>query len=250
LSIKYKDPSNVEDFSLGKIYTKKLCQNFYKVFFYIANVYFGYNVLKDVEFFPTWLGGKGDFANLYKDEKMNIFFDKPAYFNLYYMIYLSHNLTDLVYLLFIYEKQTDFPLMFLHHSCTISLIVFSYLTNHSNFGVIVMFIHDIADILVYYMRSVINTDVPEFIKITGGVKLLIVYIYTRIFVFGKLLYSCYVEKHDWDIAFTTLWVFLDFLFTIHLYWLFQILKKLYNALFKKEISDTASFRKQLDNKKF
>ena len=144
--------------------------------------------------------------------------------------------------------QTDFPLMFLHHLCTISLIFFSHITNHSHIGAIVMFLHDIADIVVYYMRSIINTDCHDFLKVSGGIGLMIVYMYTRLFVFGKLIFCCLENQSDWNIMYKTLWYFMCFLLTIHYYWLIQIIKKIYNGMFKKEFDDTASFKKQLGAK--
>jgi len=246
LTQKYKDPTDEENYSLGKIYVKKLSANFYKVIFYICNVTFGFYVLKDLNFFPAYFGGSGDFKNIFVNGNMDSTFYKPPLFKIYYMMYLSHNLTDILYLLFIYEKQTDFPLMFLHHTCTISLIFFSHYTNHSHIGAIVMFLHDIADIIVYYMRSVINTDVPEIVKISGGFTLIVVYSYTRLFVFGKLIHTCWENQSDWNIMYSTLLYFLMFLYSIHIYWLFQIIKKVYNAIFNKEISDTQSFNKQLN----
>jgi len=242
---KFKDPSDLENFNIGKVYIKKQSCNFYKVVFYIFNVIFGYIVLKDLNYFPVYFGGSGEFKNIYANGKIDMTFYKPPLFTVYYMFYLSHNLTDMIYLLFIYEQQTDFPLMFLHHTCTISLIFFSHFTNLSHIGAIVMFLHDIADIVVYYMRSIINTDCGEFQKVSGGIILLLIYIYTRLFVFGKLIYSCYDNLSN--MMDQTLWYFMCFLYVIHSYWLLQIVKKIYNGMFKREFDDTASFKKQIKN---
>ena len=246
ISTKFKDPTDIENYNIGKIYIKKQSCNFYKIIFYICNVTFGFFVLKDLNYFPVYFGGDGDFKNIFVNGNMDSTFYKPPLFKIYYMMYLSHNLTDMIYLLFIYEQQTDFPLMFLHHCCTISLIFFSHFTNHSHIGAIVMFLHDIADIIVYYMRSIINTDCHDFQKVSGGVLLLTVYIYTRLFVFGLLILNCWENQSDWNMMFKTLWYFMCFLYSIHIYWFFQIIKKIYNGLFKKEFDDTASFKKQLN----
>jgi hypothetical protein len=213
--------------------------------YYSTNVAFAYYLLQDLSFFPTYLGGNGNFANIFNDGIMNSTFIKPQYFKYYYLIYLAHNLTDIVYLLFIYEKQTDFPLMFLHHTCTISLIFFSYITNHSQIGAIVMIIHDMTDIMVYCLRSRINTEDSEAMKICYGVSLLIFYFYLRLFVFGNLISTCLNIQTDWNLMFSTLWYFMCFLYVIHCYWLFLIMKKIFNALFRKEFTDTASLKKQL-----
>ncbi len=184
---------------------------------------------------------------MFINEAINITFEKPPLFQLYYMLYLAHNLTDIIYLLFVYEKQTDFPLMFMHHSCTISLVFFSHHTNLSNIGANVMVTHDIVDILVYYMRSIINTDVRNIVKTIMGFALLSVYFYTRLFIFGKLIITCYQHNiYGWNMVFSVLWHFMCFLYMIHLYWIYLISKKIYVAIFKGFIDDTASFKKQLD----
>ena len=242
---KYKDPNNEEAYTLGKIYVKKNTSYFYKVVFYTLNVAFGYYILKDLNFLPVYLGGSGEFSNMFVNGNMDSTFLQPAYFKIYYMMYLSHNLTDLIYLIFIYEQQTDFPLMFLHHTCTISLIFFSHITNHSHIGALVMIIHDLTDIAVYFIRSRVQTDDSEPIKVCYGISLLIIYFYTRLFVFGKLILACYENQSDWNLMYSTLWRFMCFLYSIHCYWLFLIMKKIFNALFKNEYSDTASLKKQL-----
>lgn len=213
--------------------------------FYSSNVIFGYYVLKDCNFLPPQLGGSGSFANIFKDGNMDSTFEKPPFFKLYYMIYLSHNLTDMIYLLFIYEKQTDFPLMFFHHSCTISLIFFSHYTNHSHIGAIVMIVHDLADILVYNIRTTINTDVPMIVTLISVFALFFMYLYSRIYVFALLIKTCYEYQSDWNVMFSTLWYFMCFLYTIHIWWLKEIAKKIFMYFFKNEVSDTQSFQKQV-----
>jgi len=176
---------------------------------------------------------------------MNSTFTLPPLFKVFYMNFLAHNLTDLLYLIFVYEQQTDFPLMLFHHTCTISLIFFSYITNHSQIGAMVMILHDAADIVVYIIRTRVNSDEAGPIKVFYGVSLLVVYFYMRLFVFGKLILCCLENQTDWNLMYTTLWRFMCFLYLIHCYWLFLILKKIYNALFKKEYTDTSSLKKQL-----
>ena len=60
-----------------------------------------------------------------------LFWKKPEYFDYYYLGGLTFVLTDLIYLLFVYEMQSDFHLMLLHHSITLSLVVFSLIILYS-----------------------------------------------------------------------------------------------------------------------
>lgn len=182
---------------------------------------------------------------MFKEGFPNCFFhSKPEYFNYYYLGALAFHITDLIWLLGIYELQTDFLMMLVHHFCTISLITFSYLSNYSNVGCIVIFLHDIGDIFVYIARIFLNTKAPEFTKVSSGILLLLVWIYTRIYVFGGMLFDIYdgISTHfNWiNINLVT---FLCFLYVLHCYWVFLIFKKICTALFVKKYEDTFKVKK-------
>ncbi len=183
-------------------------------------------------------------ANMFKSHDKLFYHDKPDYFNVFYLVNLSYHCTDLIWLLFIYEMQTDFITMFLHHICTISLIVFSYMTNYSNIGCIVMFLHDFGDIFVYLVRIVINTNAKSIFKIVGAQTLLIVFAYTRIYVFGDLLRIMLNDFWFWDVFNITLTSFLGFLYVMHIYWVYAILKKLYKAMTADKFEDTYRIKKK------
>lgn len=239
LSEKYKNEKDTENYKLGKIYLKKLCSNLFKVFYYSANSIIGYLILKQLNYFPTILGGNGAFEKMYEPGNPDFYFHwKPDYFNIYYLSALSYCLTDLIWLLFIYEAQSDFILMLLHHTCTISLVSFSYLTNYSNIGAIVLFIHDVGDIFVNLIRITINSDAKSIITEIQGVILILVFIYTRIFVFLKLIISIWCGLNwEWHFVTKCLWFFLTFLYIMHINWVCLIFNKLYNAFVKKKRID-------------
>ena len=225
LSMKYKDESNTQNFSLGFTYSKKLTINFLKAIYYTFSSIFAYTVSKNLIFMPIELFGNGDMQNIFINGIPNyIFWEKPLYFDIYYLTALSYTLTDLIWLLFIYEKQTDFILMLLHHSITISLVVFSFLTNFSQIGIIVFFLHDLTDIVVYLTRIIINTDFVEWFKFTFCAFFLFSYIYLRIYVFGKLIYTVAINV-DLTVPSVTLMLFKCILMIMHIYWVFEILKR-------------------------
>jgi hypothetical protein len=236
-----------ENYQLGKIYHKKLCTNAFKVTYFIAISIISYYILRQLDFFPTSLGGSGEIVNMFKDGYPGYFFFwKPDYFNIYYLGTLGYHVIDLIWLCCFYELQSDFVMMILHHVCTISLIFFSYMANYTNVGCIVMFLHDFSDIFVYAIRTMINTDLGKITKVLSGVILLVVFVYTRIYVFGDLLYSIITEftRLDcWDYMNTLLTLFLSFLYVMHIYWVYSILKKMADAIFKNKISDTGKIKK-------
>jgi hypothetical protein len=245
ISKKYTNPQDEANFGLGKVYIKKLSTNMFKLIFYTIMVVFGYMLLSQLDYFPRSLGGSGELTNMFSVGYPDAFYHwKPKYFDMYYLTALGFCVTDLIWLVFIYELQSDFVLMLLHHVCTISLISFSYLTNWSNIGCIVLFLHDVGDIFVYLTRIVINTDLKSGIKMSTAVGLIIVYIYTRIYVFSDVILSI-IRGVTWGFTWPTisLTVFLCFLFIMHVNWVYLILKKILVGLVGGKIEDPASVKK-------
>lgn len=226
LSQKYKNPSDEENFNLGHVYKKKLAMNLFKLFYYSGTVIIGHFILKDMCFFPKELLGNGNMLEMFKDGVPGyLFFDKPLYFNELYLTGLAFVITDLIWLLFIYERQSDFYLMLLHHSITISLVLFSYLTNLSQVGIIVFYLHDASDIFVYITRIVINTDYRDCIKLTPCALLLLSFIVFRVFVFGKLIIYVALYMNDWNPYTMILWSFKCILLMMNVFWIIQIIRR-------------------------
>lgn len=224
LADKYKDPSKEEDFKMGEVYKKKLTMNLFKATYYTLIVLFCFFSCRDAPYFPYELGGSGDMINIFQNGVPGyIFFYKPNLFIYYYQISLGYVFVDMIWLLFVYETQSDFPIMLLHHSITISLVVFSYISNFSQIGIIVFFLHDFTDIFVYLTRIVINTGIKDRYKYAFCALFLFLYIYARIYVFGKLIYLVGVNLNDWNMYSIVLWYFKCILMVMHIYWVYEII---------------------------
>ena len=227
LSSKYKNPTNEENYKMGHIYNKKLITNFYKTTYFIVMITFAYLTCSDAPYFPKELGGNGDMMNIFNGGVTNfLYYYKPFYLHHYYLISLSYVLSDLVYLLFIYEAQSDFSIMLLHHCITISLITFSHLVNLSHIGLIVLFSHDFTDNFVYITRVIIHTDAKEKYKIGTGIIFVLVFIYMRLFVFGKLIILEGLYGNDWSIFLYVCFLFQSILMVMHIYWLYHIIYRI------------------------
>ena len=204
--------------------------------------YFGYMILSQLDHFPTHMGGSGSLSNLFEAGYYpGTFINwKPAYFDLYYFTALAYCLTDMVWLVFIYELQNDFAMMVLHHFCTISLLAFSYLTDYSNIGSIVLIVHDVGDIFVYITRIVINTDSKPIIKISTATLLVLVFIYTRIYLYADLIVS-FVQGLTWGNQWPdkVITLFLCCLYMMHINWVYLISKRIYKGIIGDKIEDTA-----------
>ncbi|KAH8871231.1 Ceramide synthase 3 [Schistosoma japonicum] len=62
----------------------------------------------------------------------------------YYMVQLGYYTASSIWI-FYEVKRSDFKVLLGHHISTVSLLVFSYLTNFHRIGAIVLLLHDIAD---------------------------------------------------------------------------------------------------------
>ena len=247
---KYKDPNDEKNYLLGKIYIRKLSSHLFKGLYYFLITIFGYFVLKDLDYFPKSLLGKGYMPNMFLKGYPNSYYHlKPKFFDLYYMICLSYFSTDLVWLLFVYERQSDFINMLLHHICTLSLIIFSYITNYSNIGSIVLFLHNETDIFVHIVRLLLQTDAYEFFKDFFGVFLTINFLYIRLYVFGDAIYTCY-HYITWDNGWTTfcLILFLTFLYFMHVNWALMLCQKAFILALGTSITDTTNYDSVLKKK--
>ncbi len=223
LEEKYKNPKDEKNWELGIGFKKKLTVALFKVVYFIIFVLFAFSILKDMTIFPYELGGKSSMFKIYDGVSNNLFFDRHYLFKYYYLIALGYTLTDLVYLLFIYDSSSDFPVMLTHHSATISLILFSYLTGISHIGVVVLFLHDFTDIFVYFTRIVVNANIKRSIKYFEAAVFLLVYFYMRIYTFGKVIIMGYMYFDDFNIQLTYLMRFLCVLMLMHIYWVYQII---------------------------
>lgn len=248
LDDKYKAKDDESKIEMEKIYTKKASRCFFKVCYFITIVVIGYLILKDVEFFPGELLGNGDLQAFYEKgvyvKEGSLFYTTTTAFKYYYLTSLAFVIVDFIWLVFIYEKQSDYPLMFLHHTVTFSLIFFSYLTNNTHIGCIVMFIHDSSDIVVYITRIVINSKLPDPPKLAVCAWLLITLIYLRLVIYGKMLYITNYYLDNWHIFTNTLFYGLCILYFMHIYWVFSIIKR----FFYLKIEDVGTHKKSKTQK--
>ena len=237
----YLYPKNEKDRQLGEKYKIRLPIHIFKGSMYIFLTIFGYMVLKDVNYFPKSLLGKGWLPNMFINGYPNSFYlDKPPFFDFYYMLCLSYFTSDLVGL-FIEAKQSDFINMLLHHVCTISLIVFSHLVHYSNVGSIVLFLHMESDIFVHITRFLLNTDVPEIYKDISGIILVFNFIYVRIYVLGDIIYVLYMYVTWKGVIDWFLLIFLSIIYIMHINWAIMLLQKMFSLFMGTKLNDTREF---------
>ena len=238
----YRFPKTDKDRQLGERYRIRLPIHVFKGTMYLILTLFGYYVLKDLNYFPKSLLGKGWMPNMFINGYPNSFYlDKPPLFDFYYMLCLSYFISDLVGL-FKEEKQTDFINMLLHHICTISLIVFSHLVHYSNVGTIVLFLHMESDIFVHLTRFLLQTEAPEIIKDMSGIFLVFNFLYIRIYVLGDIIYVLYMYVTWKGVIDWFLLIFLSIIYIMHINWAIMLLQKMFALFMGIKLNDTREYK--------
>ncbi len=130
---------NNEQVRLSK--TQKSCDHFYKGFYFIVATVSGFLMLKDSEFLPSYLLGKGDLSLAYDNYPC---INWPAGLRVYFLSTMGYHLHMLLHQMMDHVRH-DYMEMMLHHILTLFLYGFSYLTNMTNSAVVCMFLHDISD---------------------------------------------------------------------------------------------------------
>lgn len=136
---------------------------------------------------PKGLLGSGDLANLNKNYPL---YEYSIEFRLYYLGTMGYHVHQMIYHAF-EQKRNDFVEMFLHHVVTLVLYGFSYLTNMTDSGAAIMYLHDWADIFASIIRCFTETTIHP-ITFFGAFGMVVSWFYTRIYMFPYLIYySCF-----------------------------------------------------------
>lgn len=209
----------------AEIYKVKVSTTIFKGIFFLFSTIFGYYVMKDLHFFPSTLFGDGHFKNLFEEGYPEfIYFNKPQYFDFYYNLNFAFALFD-GYVLITNPLQSDFLFMILHHLVTYSLIIFSFVSNYSSVGAVVYFIHYSGDIFSSVVRTSIHLNVSEKIPFISTLVFLIVFTYTRVYVYGDVIYQVVVTEYEWNVIEWSLTAFLSILMMLNLLWIILISRK-------------------------
>lgn len=129
-----------EEIRLSK--TKKSCDHFYKGFYFIVATVWGYFVMRDSDFLPPCLGGKGDLSRVLDNYPLVKW---PDGLRTYYLFTMGYHLHMLLHHMIDHVRH-DYMEMMLHHIATMILYGVSYMINMTLSGAVIMYLHDIADI--------------------------------------------------------------------------------------------------------
>jgi len=133
--------------------SKKGCFSIYRTIYFIFAVAWGYIVLKDQDYLPPSLGGSGDISNAWKN------YEFPTHapgMKMYTLVTMGYHVGGLISH-FMHPKGNDFLEMALHHFCAFYLFFGYYMANCWEIGMVIAFLHDIADIFANITKWGSNT---------------------------------------------------------------------------------------------
>lgn len=167
--------------------------------------------------------------------------------------------------LYMDEKRKDFLVMLVHHFLTLILIVFSYGTRYHKIGIMVLFVHDAADILLEFTKCNVYLKnrggkyyaMHDHIANIGFVAFTVAWYLFRLYWFPlKILYTTgVVAAHRAYLRGAGLYCFFNsllwFLLCLDIYWFYFILLFLYKVATGQlsEIKDTRESEKEENEKK-
>ena len=144
-------------------------------------------------------------------------------------------------------KRSDHIEMMLHHGLTVVLMVGSYLINLVEIGVLVIYIHDIADVWGHLGKCFGDTHFT-YVKYFNAVSMWLGWLYSRLIAFPLIAYvaitlpndlpfaEAYVgSKEQWLNQILT--TFLFFLFLLNVWWFYLITYMIYTFATKGTSED-------------
>jgi ceramide synthetase len=155
------------------------------------------------------------------------------------------------------ERRKDFFVMLVHHVLTMTLIIVSYATRYHKIGILVVFVHDVTDILLeftkcnVYLKNRNKKYYPfhEYVANIGFATFAVAWYVFRLYWFPlKILYSTgVVAAHRAYHRGAGLYAFFNgllwFLLFLDLYWFYYIIHFLYKVATGQasEVNDTRDY---------
>ncbi|ELP87436.1 longevity assurance factor, putative [Entamoeba invadens IP1] len=211
---------------------------FFKACYFFFTTPMGILLFRYEDWFPSQLYGKGaqNLDLMWEDFPFQLPTWKLTFFYCWELGYHFHSLVHHMSS----EKRADYFENLLHHVATVFLIVFSYLNNCGRCGVLVLILHDLVDMIMYFAKSVndIKTQIPAYISFA-----LLAYSFPkfRIYFLGGYLIPAaggcikYVpsDLQGGFMVYCLIMSLLCVLLVLHIYWFFLILQMIYKIVTQK-----------------
>jgi TLC domain len=219
---------------------KKATKWVFCITYYSCSTVACYFLFKDMIFFPSMLGGSGSCAGLFKYMPESPFIPNGQKF---YMIQYACHLHALFDHIAYKRGDPKFWEMVLHHSVSVFLIGYSYMTNGLAIGILVLFVHDPSDVFLDLGRFYNDLTLRKpFGIIFLFLTLISVWFFTRLYVFPSCIIFEAIDALNakaemlgamWHV-YLYLIVLLISLLVLHIYWFIMLLKVALNIAMKKK----------------
>jgi ceramide synthetase len=227
------DPNVVEDFlnyaNKKKSFERKLrmkhkkfAESLFKFSFYVIMWSFTFGLFNKEHWFYDFYSGFKDFPYT------------PSPVEMHYIYYIQNGIyLHFMVFQFIDVKRSDFWEMFIHHVSTCILISYSFYSNLLTVGILVLVVHDCADIFLELAKLFNYMEIPVLPDITFGVFAITFFvsrlvIYPRSIVYPALTKTQFMR--DMYPGFMFIPYFLCVLVFLHAFWMFLILSMIYRLM--------------------
>jgi len=217
---------------------QKLVDCVFKGSFYVGICSYGYLVVKDCDFFPLALGGKGSSANMFNGYPYQEFAAHED-IKFYLTIQLGYHIFSLVQHM-LNKAKNDYIDMLLHHFMTVALVGLAYFMNYLAISVLVLLVHDISDVFGYLVRIFIDTEYKN-LTVLSYAGLLVSWLYFRLIVlpFEIMRFGIYLNPIIQDLnGYLLLGVMLHCLIILHVYWYYLFIQMGIKFMKSKTAEDT------------
>lgn len=198
---------------------------------------------EDCDFLDTRIGGSSSHPLYFYNHPCQ---KLPYYLDDFYVFKMAYHFYELLHTIILDRKRSDFIEYLLHHFLTFTLILFSYSVNYLPIGAAVMVLHDVTDLGASIFKLVIDVT-PAFVQVGGYLIMLISWIYFRLWYFPIFVIGRIGEEFfNWhgsaiNVNFMVmLTTFLCFLFVMHIFWFYIMIKGLMkrcrNSNWKDQVS--------------
>jgi len=103
-----------------------------------------------------------------------------------YMVQMAIWVVTGMFHVFVFEKQSDYLVMLAHHVATIGLVGLSFTYNYQRFGLLVLYVHDVSDIMIDLLKltNYLKLDIERGVPLVEPVFVtnLITWVYFRMYL--------------------------------------------------------------------
>lgn len=141
----------------------------YSIAYYLLSSAWAYKILMGTTYFPTWMGGRGDpFTFFVSKTPLG---EATLEMQIFYILQFGKHFSRFFGHVFIRPEGNFFEYA-LHHSLSVFLILFSYLSNYWWVGLTVLILHDYSDFALILARMYrdyrnMSKKVLDFIYVHG-----------------------------------------------------------------------------------